>query len=527
VLVDLAAGRAPEGPLAPGPELVASAVDHGMQGLLWSWVRDHAPEFPDRHGLAGLDLATRQRHERLFTALAEVRVRLDAVGVTVVACKGVTAEARWFARVGERPCTDVDVLVEPGAAGRAAVILDALAPGHPLRPEIDGLVRSGAMQSVNVVVDGVAVDVHFDLWKLGFPLRRRDEVWERTVPWSLPDGSTVRVLDPAVALVHLLVHANKDGFPRLLGYADVARVLRDDDLDPALVEHLARAEGLEVVVGCALATVTRALALDPGPVRGAVPRGPRVAVWRWVWPEPVTLLGSSGTQRSRRQEVLPFLVRGRAVEAGRAAARTLVPDRANVALRYADVPGPYLSKLTRGRIRTAGARRKALRARRSAATVPPTGRAGVDAGPAPRDPLAIAQLLRRRVDAAPLWLTVDGSSMGWSIRGGTAVLVAPAVAPRPGEVWAFCDDTGTVVVHRARGRSARGGYRFQGDACVRGEDHVGVDRLVGQVVRLDPPRAGIVWGPVAGALQRWPRVGVATLARAARAAGPARWGSQP
>ena len=69
-LRDLAAGRTPAGIGAVDDGLFASAVDHGMHGLLWSWVRDHEPRYPERARLAGLDAATRQRHQRLGEAFA-------------------------------------------------------------------------------------------------------------------------------------------------------------------------------------------------------------------------------------------------------------------------------------------------------------------------------------------------------------------------------------------------------------------------------------------------------------------------
>jgi phage repressor protein C with HTH and peptisase S24 domain len=132
-----------------------------------------------------------------------------------------------------------------------------------------------------------------------------------------------------------------------------------------------------------------------------------------------------------------------------------------------------------------------------------------------RDPFVTARLMRTRAEAAPFWLDVSGTSMGWSIPSGTRVRVDATASPRRGEVWAFCNDTGDIVVHRFR-RATGGGLRFQGDARVRADDSVEDAQLIGRVVELAPPRAPRRWGPLAGAVQRVPRVAIARTVRVAR-----------
>lgn len=495
VLVDLAAGRTPAAGAASGPGLLPSALEHGMQGLLWTHVRAVEPGFPERSRLAGVDAATRQRHLRLWETLGTVRRRLEAAGVEIVAVKGVTAEARWYTRAGERPSTDVDVLVAPDAVGHAGAVLRALDPDHPLGDSLTDLVRAGGVQSADLHIDGVAVDLHFDLLKLGYPMRAPEAVWAQTRALELPDGGTVRVLAPEIALVHFLVHANKDSFPRLLGYADVVRIARAGDLDWDLVGRTVRDEGLQDVVGCAWGTVTRALEVEAGGL--AVPSTLRSRVWHAVWPDRITLLGATGTSRSRRQEVVPFLVRGRGADAIRAAARVVLPARAAVAARYADIPGGYLTRLARGRSRSMLKRRADLRSR-DERSEPPSG----------IDGRTKAALLRDRLAVAPLWLDVSGRSMARSIPSGARVRVVAAERPGRGEVWAFCLPGGAVVVHRARGTGPRG-HRFQGDGCIRPDPPIDASLLVGRVVEVTPARAGVRWGPAAGAVQRAPRVAVA------------------
>lgn len=93
---------------------------------------------------------------------------------------------------------------------------------------------------------------------------------------------------------------------------------------------------------------------------------------------------------------------------------------------------------------------------------------------------AVAAILRRRAAAGGLWIEATGPSMGAAIPDGARVLVVPAARPRRGEVWAFCETDGTIVVHRFRRRVGRR-LRFQGDATPLVDDVVDSVMLVGLV----------------------------------------------
>ena len=503
VLLALAADRPPESVPTRDDGLLASALDHAMQGLLWSWVRDHEPAYSERARLAGTDLATRQRHHRLWSTLAEVRDRCAAIGVDVATIKGVTTEARWYRRPGERPSGDVDVLVAPDGVARGEV-LRVLDPGHPLVGDLGDLVRSGSVQAVTLDLGGVAVDVHFDLLKLGYPMRSPETVWEHTVSFVCPDGATVRVLAPEAALVHLLVHANKDSFPRLLGYADVARIA-GHDLDWDLVVRLLAREGLEDVAACALARVQGTLGLARGPLGAArVAAPPRVArglaraddAARQRGDEPLTTPGGApvpGAWSGDRRHPLGGADRAARPGGGRAPVRR----RPRVVPRSARC-GPVADDRRAGPV-VAGATGAAPdRCRRRASMAWP--RPGCCAA---------------RLAGGPLWLDVAGTSMGWSIPDGARVRVVAADRPRSGQVWAFCAPEGAIVVHRAR-RVGRDGTVFQGDACVAADPPAAADRLVGRVIEVSVAGGTLRWGRWAGALQRVPRAAVARTVRVAR-----------
>lgn len=360
VLVPLAAGRDP-GPVPDDERVLTSAVEHGMHGLLWSWMEGRYPDCSWRGALLNADLSTRSWHRRLWATLGDVHARLAGLGIEVATVKGVTTEARWYDRPGERPCWDVDLWLPPTARERAADVVEALQPDHPLRHDADALVRSGDLPAITLDVDGTSVDIHFDLLKLGFPARDEELLWSRTEPFSLPDGATILVPDRELALVHLLLHLNKDSFVRLLGFADVARIVRDESLDWAFMDRLARAEGIDVLVAGSLAAVTDRLGLPPAPLSAG--HGPRARLWRAVWPDSAMLRGKAGNTRSRRQDWMAFLVRGRSGDALSGWWRAVFPPARTVEHWYADLRGPYLWRLTRGRLRTARERRAAMRAR--------------------------------------------------------------------------------------------------------------------------------------------------------------------
>jgi len=82
------------------------------------------------------------------------------------------------------------------------------------------------------------------------------------------------------------------------------------------------------------------------------------------------------------------------------------------------------------------------------------------------DPTTKARLLRQVAGLRSMWIPAHGSSMGWTIPSGSSVRVVAVERPRRGELWAYCDDNGTVVVHRYAYRAAAG-HILRGDASIR------------------------------------------------------------
>src|SRR4051812_41371438 len=112
----------------------------------------------------------------------------------------------------------------------------------------------------------------------------------------------------------------------------------------------------------------------------------------------------------------------------------------------------------------------------------------------PFDASARARLLRRAAAREPLWIEAHGTSMGRTIPTGSSVLVTRSSTPRRGEVWAYCDASGAVVVHRYRCRT-HAGHVLQGDTRTHGDAPVGDEQLIGRVraVRRDGLLRSLGW----------------------------------
>jgi Uncharacterised nucleotidyltransferase len=376
-LIDVAAGRGLPVVTDPMP-LLRSAFAHGMGGLLLSEVeRTDAPWRRIALGvLTARQASVRAWHERLWAALAFVSAVLDDAGIDVAIAKGIAAEARWYARTGERPCNDLDLLLSPAHLGRIDDVIAAIEPSHQLCGKVRRLAERGVIQAIDLVHEGVPIDLHWDLLKLGIPSRNRQAIWDRTVPFTLPDGRSLRALDAECSYVHFLMHLNKDRFRRLLGFVDVARVYEREDLDHATVERLVRADGIEASVSASWEVVVRTLGLD---ARNQIPATPvRSLIWHIAWRPSVRLRAAESSVRFRhRQWLIAALSRGRAVEALRCWVRATFPPADFLAYAHSDyagrwgaepasiTPRSHLWALTIGRMKLSlGRRRRAARAAR-------------------------------------------------------------------------------------------------------------------------------------------------------------------
>jgi hypothetical protein len=98
-------------------------------------------------------------------------------------------------------------------------------------------------------------------------------------------------------------------------------------------------------------------------------------------------------------------------------------------------------------------------------------------------PETVALVIRRAASAKSMWLDVAGTSMGSAIVTGDEVQVVIAERPHQGEVWAFCNASTSIVVHRCRGRRSEG-WLFEGDAVGQADPVVPASWLIGRVVSI-------------------------------------------
>jgi hypothetical protein len=335
-----------------------------MIGLVWNRVKagELVLEPDDHRNLAAESLKTEFRHHQLSAALSHASERLLENGIEVATFKGVAAEQRWYDQVGDRPCWDVDLLLAPHNLDRAGELIEILQPKMRNDGRLQRLVDSGALQTIDIEFDGVVLDLHFDLFKLGFRSRQQKLLWERSLMVSLPGGESVRALDGEISLIFSLLHLNRDRFAKLLGFAEVVRIVERQEIDWDFVEAFVEVEGLETSHRLALGVVCETLGIEP-PVPVAT-AGWRSKAWSALWPPEQRLLGEEGRLSFGRRSVLAFsfLVRGRKGDAARYVLRRMLPNRDMVDVVHPGTQGPYLWRLVNARV---GQRMKRRRERRA------------------------------------------------------------------------------------------------------------------------------------------------------------------
>jgi hypothetical protein len=345
-LVDVAAGRSVS-PVVDPDALLASATAHGLTGLLWSRVRDGEVELPREQALtlAAVDVAQREHHAALESALIRATRLLDEQGISSATFKGVRAEHRWYERVGDRPCRDVDLVLCPDDVRRLGAAVDLLDPHYRLRAGLDRRVELGVQQAATVSFDGVTIDLHVEVPKFGVPSRSRDLVWRHAITHRSDEGAEVRVLDAEGQLFAFLTHVVKDRFARMLNYVDVFRIATQKDLDWDAVRAIARADSLEAPLARALGVVAATLEVElETPMRPPLMPSPS---WSILCRENARLTGSQ--PRPRSLLLMPLVIPGRRREVLRSLVRRAVPTTAVGRDLYPDESANPVKRLWRSR----------------------------------------------------------------------------------------------------------------------------------------------------------------------------------
>jgi hypothetical protein len=178
---------------------------------------------------------------KLARDLVRLIANLDQAGVPILAFKGPILALKLRGALSMRQFNDLDLLVHPEDAGRAAQILIAerYRPRHfdPAsvarslsRCNEDEFIRDGDLQTV---------DLHWRLNPHYFPYGPPPElVWQRAARFHL-EGAEVLTMGPIDTVLYLAVHGTKHGWMNLGAIYDLAAALPSDpslDMDSLIGE---------------------------------------------------------------------------------------------------------------------------------------------------------------------------------------------------------------------------------------------------------------------------------------------------
>jgi hypothetical protein len=294
-------------------------------------------------------LAERRRHVVFWETISEITNRLDGLGARAAIIKGVATEARWYDELGQRVCTDVDLLIAPDAFDNIGEVVGVLDPDRGSGSSIEWLVERRMLQHVDLRMGPVQVDLHLDPFKVGLPTRQLEEIWASMGTIDRGHGA-IQVLRPEIELVLLLLHLNKDRFAFLGTFLDIRQILELAAIDWAYLRAFVAEEGFEVIVWKSLATVASVLTIDVD-IPGV--RGLRSITWEMLWGRNSILGGYEGRDRAPSiQRFLPYHARRRYGDMLREASRQLIPPRQLIEVAGRLLPGTsYLKYLTVDRFR--------------------------------------------------------------------------------------------------------------------------------------------------------------------------------
>jgi hypothetical protein len=250
--------------------LITRAEALGVAGHLHAFLagvpgRGGVPE-PDWGRLQALYYAQAARTGALLDALREILASLAEQSIPVIALKGAALAETVYRNVAVRPMRDVDLLVRPEHAARAAETLERLgfSPDEWYRP------REWYLEHLHHLVpyrrDRAVVEIHHRLLPPRIPLAvPLDDLWDRSVPATVA-SVPARVLAPDDQMLHLCLHlALSDGFlGALAGLRDIAETARHH-------EHAIDWERLAASTGTLARPVRAALELSARLVNAPLP----------------------------------------------------------------------------------------------------------------------------------------------------------------------------------------------------------------------------------------------------------------
>jgi hypothetical protein len=208
------------------------AAEHGVQPLVYQRLK-RCEEVPS----AALKAMRAQFYGgslsnlKLARELVRLTSLLEEAGVPALSFKGPVLAIKARGDLSLRQFNDLDLLVHPEDAGRAAQVL--IADRHwPRHFDPANVARSLAQCNEDEFIrhtDLQMIDLHWDLGPRYFPYGPpADLVWRRAVRFPL-EGAEVLTMGPLDTILCLAVHGTKHGWTSLSAIYDLAAALA---LDP-------------------------------------------------------------------------------------------------------------------------------------------------------------------------------------------------------------------------------------------------------------------------------------------------------
>jgi Uncharacterised nucleotidyltransferase len=295
--------------------LVTTAAEHRVTGLVWHAVQAEAITVDEvqKKRMAIGQVRLRKRQAAIVSALPKLLADAKSVGVRLVLFKGAALENQLYGVSGLRPFTDLDVAVAPESRRRFGELVARLDPAHSLAAKAQRFVDAGILDSVDIQLDDVWIDLHVDPFKVGLDLLQPNLVWGSTEVVDI-GGTDVEVLGLEAATLQMMLHELKDRFAFLIGHSDLLRLCTHPNLDRRLLEEMVQAQGYGSLFTFVMDVVEDDLGVMIRPTPAV--RGWRHTVARRVWPSSIRLGGDRGRRdHHRRQQFIPFLAKGRVFEA--------------------------------------------------------------------------------------------------------------------------------------------------------------------------------------------------------------------
>jgi hypothetical protein len=212
--------------------LLQVALPHGMMPLLYWQLQRTCPEAVPEPVLARLRnyfQANARRNTFLAQELMTLLHLFNTEGITALPIKGPVFAAMAYGDVSFRQCGDLDIVIPQGKVLRAQEMLisQGYNPAFPILPGQATETVQFYHERTFLRQDGkVIVDLHWRFVEHDFPFPLSlERVWQRCEPVLL-EGTEVRTLARADALLIHCMHGSKHLWERLQWICDVAELIR-------------------------------------------------------------------------------------------------------------------------------------------------------------------------------------------------------------------------------------------------------------------------------------------------------------